>query len=145
MHLSMLLRHARALPVLWWSLAPGSFHLLEQPCSRSSMAEEILVWSTLGIAVTLVYSYKFIPLPVRRTKQMIQGLVCLALRYVSSRSLSFSGGDRFPPRTVNCMCEVQMQLGYEQERMIVTSSKYIWQEECENSHSKYSTGGKEGH
>lgn len=54
---------------------------------------------------------------------MIQCLERLALKYVSSSSVSSSVDDCFPLSTVDGVCEVQMQLGYEQEKMIITSPK----------------------
>lgn len=100
--------------------------------------------NTLGIEVTLVCRFNFGSSACKKIQTGDSGL-CLALRYVSSGSLSFSAGDCFLPCTVNCMREVHMQVGYEQERMIITSPKYNWQGECENSCSVYSTKGKKGH
>lgn len=90
-------------------------------------------YSGISSHVSLWFPCRGNPLPARRIKQMIKCLACLVLKHVSSGFVSFSVNDCFPLSMVSSVCEVQMQLGYEQERMVITSPK-------ENS-----TGWLEGH
>lgn len=73
--------------------------------------------------VSLQFSCRGKPLPARRIKQMLQCLACLALKYVSSSSVSSNVDDCFPLSRVGGVYKVQMQLVYKQETMISTSPK----------------------
>lgn len=110
----------RALPVLWSPLVPGLSLLVEQLPDRINLS---MGYSGVSSHVSLWFSCRGNPLPARRIKQMIKCLACLVLKYVSSGFVSSNVNDRFPLSTVSSVCEVQMQLGYEQERMMITSPK----------------------